>query len=186
MTIHSEHPFATPAGDRDPLRRFRGRMASAVSVWSAGEGRDRAGWTVSSFLVADGDPGEVVGVLDEDSALGERVADQLEESEQGEGGGTFVVNLLAWEQRGLADAFAGLAPAPGGVFRLGTWTDTDWGPALEGSAGWLGVRLRTGPLEHAGWGLLVRGTVEHVELPELPPEGPLLHLQGRYRQGRLT
>ena len=99
MTIHSEHPFATPAGDRDPLRRFRGRMASAVSVWSAGAGRARVGWTVSSFLVADGEPGEVVGVLDEDSALGELLADG--------GDQTFVVNLLGWEQRGLADAFAG-------------------------------------------------------------------------------
>jgi hypothetical protein len=183
VTIHSEHPFATPAGDRDPLRRFRGRMASGVSVWTAGEGRDRAGWTVSSFLVADGDPGEVVGVLDEDSALGERLAGQL-----GAGGAdpaaTFVVNLLGWEQRGLAEAFAGLAPAPGGVFRLGTWSDSGWGPALEGSAGWLGVRLRPGPVEHAGWGLLVRAAVEHVELPEPPAEGVLLHLQGRYRAGR--
>jgi flavin reductase (DIM6/NTAB) family NADH-FMN oxidoreductase RutF len=176
VTIHSEHPFATPAGDRDPLRRFRGRTASAVSVWTSGAGRGRAGWTVSSFLVADGDPGEVVGVLDEDSALGELLADGGEE--------TFVVNLLAWEQRGLADAFAGLAPAPGGVFRLGTWSDTDWGPALAGSAGWLGARLRPEPLEHAGWGLLVRARVEHVELPDVPADGVLVHLQGRYRAAR--
>ena len=175
MTIHSEHPFATPAGDRDPLRRFRGRMASGVSVWTAGTGRDRVGWTVSSLLVADGDPGEVVGVLDEDSALGELLADG--------GDQTFVVNLLPWEQRNLADAFAGLAPAPGGVFRLGTWTDSAWGPVLGGSAGWLGARLRPAPLEHAGWGLLVRATVEHVEVAEPSADGVLLHLQGRYHAG---
>ncbi|MBF6949373.1 flavin reductase, partial [Acinetobacter baumannii] len=94
---------------------------------------------------------------------------------------TFVVSLLGWPHRGLADAFAGLAPAPGGVFRLGTWTDSDWGPVLEGSAGWLGARLRPEPVEHAGWGLLVRGTVEHVELPEPPAEGLLVHVHGRYR-----
>ena len=182
MTIHSEHPFATPAGDRDPLRRFRGRMASGVSVWTAGEGRDRVGWTVSSFLVADGDPGEVVGVLDEDSALGERLADAGDGT--GGPGATFVVNLLAWEQRNLAEAFAGLAPAPGGVFRLGAWTGSDWGPVLEGSVGWLGARLRPGPVEHAGWGLLVRATVEHVEVGrEVGGTGGALlaHVLGRYR-----
>lgn len=174
MTIHSDHPFATPAGDRDPLRRLRGRTTSAVSLWTAGEGRARAGWTVSSFLLAEGDPGEVVGTLDEDSALAELLMSAAEPA-------TFVVSLLGWAHRGLADAFAGLAPAPGGVFRLGTWTDSAWGPVLEGSAGWLGARLRPGPVEHAGWGLLLRGTVEHVELPEPPAEGLLVHVHGRYR-----
>lgn len=178
MTIHSEHPFATPVGDRDPLRRLRGRTTSPVSLWTAGVGRDRAGWTVSSFLLADGDPAEVVGLLDEDSDLAALLTTGEGAAEEG---ATLVLTLLGWEQRALADAFAGLAPAPGGVFRLGTWTDSEWGPVLDGSAGWAGVRLRPGPVDHAGWGLLVRGTVEHVELPDPPAGGLLVHAHGRYR-----
>jgi len=174
VTIHSEHPFADAAGDRSPLRRFRGRMVSPVSVWTAlGQGH-RAGWTVSSFLVADGEPGEVVGVVDEDSDLGELLAHP-------EAQPAVVVNLLAWEQRQLADAFAGQAPAPGGVFRLGEWTESEWGPVLLGSAGWIGARLGAEPPGHAGWGLLVRATVEHVQLAEVGDTGLLAHARGRYR-----
>ena len=173
MSIHSEHPFAAAAGERSPLRRLRGRLVAPVSVWAAGSGRSRAGWTVSSFLLADGEPGEVVGLLDEDSDL----ADRLTAGEDP----TFTVNVLGWRDRQLAEAFAGLAPAPGGVFRLGSWADSDWGPVLQGTAGWLGGRLRPGPVEHAGWALLVRGTVEHVEPAEVPAEGLLAHVRGRYR-----
>lgn len=129
---------------------------------------------MSSFLVADGDPGEVVGLVDEDSDLGEVLL-------RPEAGAAVVVNLLTWEQRGLADAFAGQAPAPGGVFRLGEWTESEWGPVLRGSAGWIGARLSAEPPGHAGWGLLVRATVEHVEVTDLPADGLLAHTRGRYR-----
>lgn len=174
MTIHSEHPFATPPEDRSALRRFRGRLVSPVSVWTAlGEGH-RAGWTVSSFLLADGEPGEVVGIVDEDSDLAEVLTHPQAEP-------SVVVNLLTWEQRQLADAFAGQAPAPGGVFRLGEWTESEWGPVLLGSAGWLGARLAPEPPGHAGWGLLVRASVEHVELPAGDDVDLLAHVRGRYR-----
>lgn len=172
MSIHSEHPFATPAGQRSDLRRFRGRMVAPVSVWTAQVGGRRAGWTVSSFLVADGEPGEVVGVLDEDSDLAELVGDDRFE-------GRIAVNLLGWEHRQLADAFAGQAPAPGGVFRRGRWTESDWGPVLSGSVGWIGAAIAGEPT-HAGWGLLLRALVEHVEVPEAGDE-LLAHVRGRYR-----
>ncbi len=177
MTIHSEHPFADPPGDRSPLRRFRGRLVSPVSVWTALGGGHRAGWTVSSFLVADGEPGEVLGIVDEDSDLGELLRHPEAET-------AVVVNLLGWAQRGLADAFAGQAPAPGGVFKLGEWTESAWGPVLVGAAGWIGARLGAGPPGHAGWGLLVRATVEHVELPDVDADGLLSHVHGRYRAVR--
>src|SRR5215213_8477700 len=109
MTIHSEHPFT--GGPRDPIRQFRGRMAAPVSIWAATAGQRWAGWTVSSFLVADGAPPIVVGLIDEDSDLATAIS----------AGSTFTVSLLGWQHRGLADAFAGLAPAPGGLFRLGVW-----------------------------------------------------------------
>ncbi len=178
MSIHREHPFATAAVDRDPLRRFRGRTLAPVSVWAAERGGTRAGWTVSSFLVADGDPAEVLGLLDEESGLAELVTDG---PSAGDCDPTRLsVNLLGWRDATLADAFAGLAPAPGGVFRIGTWTASDWGPVLHGGPGWLGVRLAPEPPTHAGWGLLIRGTVEHVELGPWPPSGLLAHLRGRY------
>ena len=174
MTIHSTHPFATPEPDREPLRRLRGRMPAPVSVWAAGQGTGRAGWTLSSFLLVDGEPAEVLGVLDEDSALAERLVGGEPAS------GRLTVNLLGWQHRGLADAFAGVAPAPGGPFTLGRWRDTDWGPVLDDAPGWLGVRLRSVP-EQAGWSLLVRASVDHVELGTDPAEGMLAYVRGRYR-----
>ena len=196
MTIHGSHPFLPAEGDRDPLRRWRGRMPAPVSVWTATAGGRPQGWTVSSFVLADGRPGEVVGLVDEDSDL----ADALR------AGARFAVSLLGWRHRGLADVFAGLAPAPGGLFTQGSWRDTDWGPVLADGAGWLGARLLDQPdraveeqpgrqardpqasrqpepasrPDHAGWALLVRGVVEHLEPGELPPEGVLCSFRGRY------
>ncbi len=170
MTIHSEHPFLPPEGQRDPLRRFRGRMLQPVTVWTAARDRRRVGWTVSSVLVADGAPAEVIGLLDEDSGL----ADALEH------GGPLAISLLGASHRGLADAFAELAPAPGGPFRLGSWIETDWGPVLADAPGWLGARLSSGPVDHAGWALLVRAEIEHVEVAD--GDGELLgSFRGRYR-----
>ena len=38
MTIHSGHPFADP--EPDPVRRLRGRLGGAVTLWTTGDGRD--------------------------------------------------------------------------------------------------------------------------------------------------
>ena len=123
------------------------------------------------MLVADGDPPEVLGLVDEDSDL----ADLLD------AGALVTVNLLARSHAGLADAFAGVAPAPGGPFRVGTWNDTVWGPVLADAAGWLGARvLPSDTVSRAGWSLLVRATIEHVEVPA-DADTVLSHLRGRYR-----
>ncbi|WP_375422763.1 flavin reductase [uncultured Friedmanniella sp.] len=170
MTIHPEHPFTAAAGDRDPVRRWRGRMPAPVSIWTTHAEPRPVGWTVSSFLLADGEPAEVVGLVDEDADL----ADALAAS------GHFAVSLLGWSHRALADVFAALAPAPGGMFTVGSWADTAWGPVLADGAGWLGVRVPEQQPEHAGWALLVRGVVEHVEVGELPGTGVLSSFRGRY------
>lgn len=181
MTIHSGHPFAEPDAERDPVRRLRGRLGGAVSLWTTGGGSSeapaagradpggvpRTGLTVSSVLVAPGEPGRVLGLLDPDSNLVEALART----------GTAVVALLAWQHRDLAEAFAGLAPAPGGLFRSGTWHDTAWGPVLEGVSGWAGIRVDADPVV-VGWSVLVQGAVEHVELHD--EEAPLEHRRGRY------
>jgi flavin reductase (DIM6/NTAB) family NADH-FMN oxidoreductase RutF len=171
VTIHSEHPFLPPEGNRSPLRRLRGRIPSPVSIWTTGQPERPVGWTVSSFLVADGDPAEVLGLIDEDCDL----ADAIQRT------GVVAVSLLGWQHRALADAFAGIGPAPGGPFRLGSWTDTAWGPVLADAIGWVGARVASGQPDHAGWGLLVRGTIETISLGPAPEEGVLAYLRGRYR-----
>lgn len=172
MSIHSEHPFSTAGPDRNPLRRMRGRMPSPVSVWTAESAGRRVGWTLSSFLVADGEPAQVVGVLDEDSDLADVLTAETDAA--------VAVNLLDWSHRGLADAFAGVAPAPGGMFRLGDWSASAWGPVLTDAPAWLGARV-TGPMDHAGWGLLVRAVVEHVQIGPDSDDEMLTYLRGRYR-----
>lgn len=173
MTIHGDHPFVPPESERDPLRRLRGRLGGAVSLWTTGEAPDRFGLTVSSMLLAPGEPSHVLGLIDPDSAL----ADAIDER------GRFVVQLLRWPHRQLAEAFAGRFPAPGGPFRMGEdhggWVDTDWGPLLAGSSSWLGARLVD--RRDAGWGRLYDGVVEHIQLGA--DEDPLEHRRGEYRRG---
>jgi flavin reductase (DIM6/NTAB) family NADH-FMN oxidoreductase RutF len=167
VTIHAEHPFADPEPERDQARRLRGRLGGTVSLWTTGSGAARAGLTVSSVLVAHGEPARVLGLLDPDADL----VDALRTT------GTAVVQRRSWAHRDLAEAFAGLAPAPGGVFRLGGWTETEWGPVLDGTTAWAGVRLEGEPTP-VGWSVLVTAVVEHVELRD---EGdPLVHRRGRY------
>jgi flavin reductase (DIM6/NTAB) family NADH-FMN oxidoreductase RutF len=176
VTIHSEHPFAAGEPDRSPLRRLRGRMPSPVSIWTADSAGRRLGWTLSSFLVVDGEPAEVVGVLDEDSDLATHLARPDPDGVEPR----VAVNLLGWSHRGLADAFAGVAPAPGGAFKLGRWVESPWGPVLADAPAWLGARVMR-PIDHAGWGLLVRAVVEQVEIGPDPEAGMLSYLRGRYR-----
>lgn len=167
MTIHSTDPFATPESDRSAVRRLRGRLASPVTLWTAGASSARAGLTVSSALVVDGDPGRVIGVVDDESSLWDTVS-QTER---------FVVSLLSVGDEQLADKFAGLLPAPGGLFREPIWTETAWGPVLSTASAWAGCRLATS--RPVGWGLLVEATIDEVTLGGTT--APLIHHRGRYR-----
>ncbi|MCC2593774.1 flavin reductase family protein [Tessaracoccus sp. OS52] len=168
MSIHSEHPFLLPAEQRDPARRLRGRLPAPVSIWtSSGEGR-RDGWTISSLLVADGKPAELVALVDEDCDWWGVFRET----------GKATVNVLGPGQGGIADIFARVAPSPGGPFRAGEWTDAEHGPRLAGATAWVGVRLLTPEPEHAGWGLLVRAVIETVDLAD--DVAALQHQQGRY------
>ena len=194
MTIHDEHPFMPEDAGRSPARRFRSRLASPVTLWTAGDRKSRAGLTVSSLLVADGDPGVVVGILDPLSDLWDALRDS----------GRAVVTILDWADRRLADAFGYVAPAPGGPFTLADWTDTEWGPRLStvgaegaespGAAGstghtWAGCELIGTDHPVTGWGILVRLSVAHVDAAADSTQAidtaelaaaPLVHRRGRY------
>ena len=166
MTIHDTHPFLEPESERDPVRRFRGRLGGAVTLWTSGSGRGQAGLTVSSLMVAAGEPGRIVALLDPDSDL----AETLHRTRRA------VVHVLAWRHRDLADAFAGVAPAPGGAFRLAAFEAGEWGPRLVDAPAWAAVTLET---ELAvGWSSLVTCIVDDVHLGD--DTAPLVHRRGHY------
>ncbi|MDH6471917.1 3-hydroxy-9,10-secoandrosta-1,3,5(10)-triene-9,17-dione monooxygenase reductase component [Micromonospora sp. H404/HB375] len=163
--IHSTDPFAAPAGQRSPVRRLRGRLAAPVTLWTA---PGPAGLTVSSTLVAEGEPDRLLGLVDAESDLWAAI----------EEAGRFAVAPLGPQHRQLADRFAGLFPSPGGLFALDAWTETPYGPVPADAGGWAGCRLDTA--REYGWGLLVEATIESVDLPR--DTLPLLHYRGRYRE----
>ena len=162
--IHSSDPFATPESDKSSVRRLRGRLAAGVTLWTA---PGPAGLTVSSMLVADGEPGRVLGLIDEESDFWPAA----------ERAGVFAVTPLDGGDQQLADRFAGLMPAPGGLFATGAWRATEWGPVPESAGTWAGCRLATH--RAVGWALLVEATIEIFHL-DAPP-APLIHFRGRYR-----
>ncbi|MEO5653012.1 MAG: flavin reductase family protein [Marmoricola sp.] len=171
MTIHSTNPFLDP--DADPVRRLRGRLGGAVTLWtsgsvpSAGAGSgSRAGLTVSSLMVAGGESGRLLALIDPDSDL----RDVLEETGRG------VVHLLRWEHRDLAEAFAGQMPAPGGPFTTGEFEQTAHGPRLGSALTWATVELES--VVEVGWSALVTAVVAELTVGE--DDSPLEHRRGRY------
>ena len=92
--------------------------------------------------------------------------------------GTGVVQLLTWEDRDLAEMFAGTAPAPGGSFRHATFEQTDWGPRLASATTWSGVRVEDA--HEVGWSTLVTTAVEHLEVGG--DVQPLRHRRGRFER----
>jgi flavin reductase (DIM6/NTAB) family NADH-FMN oxidoreductase RutF len=163
VTIHASHPFPT---EDDPVRRLRGRLGGQVSLWTAGDDDHRSGLTVTSLMIAGGAPGRLLGLLDPDSDLRER----LEETGRG------VLAMLQWRHRQLAEQFAGTAPAPGGPFRAADFVQTEWGPRLTDAPTWAGIALES--LTPVGWSVLATCTLDHIAIGEA--DEPLMHRRGRY------
>ncbi|WP_229067385.1 flavin reductase family protein [Actinoplanes sp. DH11] len=163
--IHSTDPFAVPDSAKSAVRRLRGRFAAPVTIWTTpGPG----GLTVSSTVVADGDPGRILGLIDEESDFWDAA----------EAAGRFAVVPLTPADRQLADRFAGLMPSPGGLFAAGEWQQTPFGPVPAGAASWAGCRLSSS--RECGWALLVEGVIETITVDGAPR--PLVHYRGRYAE----
>ena len=165
MTIHTEHPFLDPEGD--PVRRLRGRLGGAVTLWTSGA-EPRAGLTVSSVMVAGGEPGRLLALVDPDSDLRQVLGET----------GRAVVHLLEWAHRDLAEAFAGQLPSPGGPFRMGEWEQTDHGPRLVTASSWAAVELESA--QTMGWSDLLVTRIVDVVLGD--DAEPLVHRRGRYQR----
>ncbi len=166
--IHEgEHPFIPPEDERDPVRRLRGRLAAPVTIVTAGDAGNRAGLTVSSLMLAEGDPGSVHFLLGPTAD----VYDAMTRTDR------LVVHVLAGESRTLSEVFAGRRPSPGGPFVGVTTTDSEWGPVIEeieDRAYCSGVSVT----EH-GYSLLVSASIDQVAIADLT--NPLLYFRGSYR-----
>jgi 3-hydroxy-9,10-secoandrosta-1,3,5(10)-triene-9,17-dione monooxygenase reductase component len=161
------HPFATPPELRDPARRLRGRLVAPVTVWTAGPVPGGAGLTVSSVLVAEGQPARILGLIDPTTTFWEAMQDT----------GKFVVQVLAAGDRSLAERFSERRPPIRGAFEGLAVTATAWGPVLAGDRPRAACRLAGS--SPAGYAELVEGVIEQLELHDL--DDPLAYLRGAYQ-----
>jgi 3-hydroxy-9,10-secoandrosta-1,3,5(10)-triene-9,17-dione monooxygenase reductase component len=167
IRIGMQHPFAVPPERRDPARRLRGRLVAPVTVWTAGQLPGGAGLTVSSVLVAEGQPARLFGLIDPTSAFWEAMQTTR----------AFVVHILAVGDRALAERFSEIRPPIRRPFDGLQVAESPWGPALGGKRPRAACRLAgSAPV---GYAELVEGVIEQLELPDL--EDPLAYLHGSYR-----
>jgi flavin reductase (DIM6/NTAB) family NADH-FMN oxidoreductase RutF len=167
--IHDEHPFVPPPELRDPVRRLRGRLVAPVTIFTAGDDPD--GWTgltVSSLVVAEGDPPLLYSLLGPTTDLVERIAQT----------GRFLVHVCEAGHRRTADVFAGLEPSPGGLFAGRQVTQTGHGPLLGGFRATAGCTVVSSREE--SFNLLVTARIDDVGTDEV--RDPLTYFRGGYRR----
>ena len=170
IRVGSQPPFAVPPERRDPARRLRGRLVAPVTVWTAGHPPGGAGLTVSSVLVAEGQPAHLLGLIDPTSAFWEAMQEAR----------AFVVHVLAVADRALAERFSEIRPPIRGPFERLEVAESPWGPLLAGNRPRAACR-RAGSTP-VGYAELVEGVIEELELLNL--EDPLAYLHGSYRSVR--
>lgn len=122
---------------------------------------------MSSLWVVEGDVDRAVALV----GLGSDLLAAAEAS------GTFVVHILDQGHRALADVFAGLRPAPGGMFRDLATEPTTWGPRILSVSDWAGCRLEE--ITSLGDQLLLVGVIEELSVSDL--SDPLIYFRGAYR-----
>jgi flavin reductase (DIM6/NTAB) family NADH-FMN oxidoreductase RutF len=166
--IHSEHPFQPDPADREQARRFRGRLAAGVTIVTAGSGSGRAGLTVSSLFVVQGEPAEVHLVVGPTTDLWDIAAES----------GHFVIHICRYEDRQMAEVFAGLSPSPGGLFAGMAVQESQWGPVLTDLPDRAFCRFET--RDEVGWSGVLVGLIDRVEVSDL--DDPMVHFRSGYRR----
>ena len=167
-SIHYDHPFLDPEDQRHPIRRFRGRLSAPVTIITAGDETDRTGLTVSSLMVAEGDPPRIHFLLGDQAYLWDRIRDH----------GRFVVHILEEGQRHLADRFAGIMPSPGGPFSGVSTETSDYGPVIDEAPSRAYCSFEQARPGHGAY-LMIDGIIESVEVHDLAK--PLQWFRGAYR-----
>jgi flavin reductase (DIM6/NTAB) family NADH-FMN oxidoreductase RutF len=170
IRVGGQPPFAAPAERRDPARRLRGRLVAPVTVWTAGRPPGGAGLTVSSVLIAEGQPARLLGLIDPTSAFWDATQDTR----------AFVVHVLAAGDRALAERFSEVRPPIRSPFDRLEVAESPWGPVLGGNRPRAACRLAGST--PVGYAELVEGVIEQLELPNLAD--PLAYLHGGYRSVR--
>ena len=166
--IHSENPFRPDPGDGDQTRRFRGRLASGVTIVTSGSGPQITGLTVSSLLVVEGAPALVYLLVGPTTDLWDLATES----------GRFVVHICGYDHHQLAAVFAGLAPSPGGLFATAETETSEWGPLLTALPDRIYCRFVSA--ETTGWSGLVIGTIDGIEVSDLTD--PLVHFRSGYHR----
>ena len=166
--IHSGNPFSDEPGSRDPVRRLRGRLASPVTIITAGTSANRTGLTVSALAVVEGEPAQVHTFISPASDLWTLAAETRR----------FIVHILGFEHATLAEVFAGLRPSPGGLFATAPTTDSDWGPVLSA----IPNRAFCTVISHeeVGFSGLMAAAIDRTELSDF--SDPLVYFRARYRR----
>jgi 3-hydroxy-9,10-secoandrosta-1,3,5(10)-triene-9,17-dione monooxygenase reductase component len=163
--LHYGEPWAAPPEARDPLRRLRGRLVLPVTVWLAAspEGSP-VGLTISSVLLAQGEPPMLAGLVSAATELGELFASGSAKS--------FAVHVLGASHRRLAQHFSGELPGE----RVAV-SSSAWGFVLDEVEDRLFCRARS--TRDFGWSLLVEAVVEATEAG--PARRGLAWYHGEYR-----
>jgi 3-hydroxy-9,10-secoandrosta-1,3,5(10)-triene-9,17-dione monooxygenase reductase component len=136
-------------------------------VLTSGGPDNRTGLTVSSLLIAEGEPSRVVALVGEATDLWYAI----------ERSGSWVLHVLGVDDRQVSDRFAGLRPSPGGLFVGLDLEDSPWGPTLSS----LGTRAycRLERSIETGFHRLMTGVIDQIDLEGLAD--PLVYYRGRYR-----
>jgi len=165
--IHDDNPFLDSPDQRDPVRRFRGRLVAPVTIVTAGTEHIRVGLTVSSLSVIEGHPGLVQLVVGPTTDLWAAVEDSAR----------FVIHVCREIDRHRAEVFAGLRPSPGGVFAGLETTHSEWGPVINELPDRAFCTL-VDILELGSAGVAT-GHIDRIEASDLT--APLVYFRGRYR-----
>ena len=152
---------------RDPARRLRGRLAAPVTILTAGAGPARTGLTVSSLVVAEGEPPVAYCLLGSEGDLFDAITDS----------GRFVVHVCTEDDRATADVFAGIRPSPGGLFAGRDVEVSDYGPRLIEFGTYATCSLVD--VREESYSALVRATIDTIVTDDI--ETPLAYYRGRYR-----
>ena len=138
-----------------------------MTVFTSGQNDEKAGLTISSLVIAEGEPAVLLAVVDPLSRLQEQAIET----------GRLVVHVLGADEARIAGLFAG--NYPGDPFEATEYEESEYGPVLVGDRSV--VRCRYLSSEPLGFQGLLRAEIRSIELAD-DRHDPLVWYRGRYRR----